>query len=109
MEQTIFILTIAIGLLSCNKHIKLADKPPILKSDSKLKENLSGAANKDYSLCNHDSIFYDLKFDAKEISKDKYKDIEKKLIRTCPTDTSGFVKYKGLIWSVFVRMFANCI
>lgn len=89
--------------------INLADKTTLPKSDSKLKESSNGALNKDYSLCNNDSIFYDLKFDAKEISKDKYKDIEKKLIRTCPTDTSGFVKYKGLIWSVFVRMFANCI
>ena len=103
MKQTIYILTISIGLLSCNKHIKLADKPPIPKSDTQLKENLSGAANKDYSLCNNDSIFYDLKFDAKEIFKDKYKDIEKKLIRTCSIDTSGFVKGKGLILERFCK------
>lgn len=103
MKQTIYILTIAIGLLSCNKHIKLVDKSTIPKSDSKLKENSSGTANKDYSLCHHDSIFYDLRFDAKEISKGKYKDLEKKLIRTCSIDTNGFVKGKGLILERFCK------
>lgn len=103
MKQTIYILTIAIGLLSCNKHIKLVDKATISKSDSKLKENLSGALNKDYSLCHQDSIFYDLRFDAKEISKGKYKDYEKKLIRTCSIDTNGFVKGRGLILDRFCK------
>ena len=103
MKQTIYILIIAIGFLSCNKHIKLADKTPIPKSDSKVKENSSGAANKDYSLCNNDSIFYDLKFDAKEISKDKYNDHEKKLISTCSIDTNGFIKDKGLILERFCK------
>lgn len=103
MKQTIHILIIAIGLSSCNRHIKLVDKTTIPKSDSNVKENLSGALNKDYSLSNNDSIFYDLKFDAKEISKDKYQDIEKKLIRTCSIDTSGFVKGKGLILEHFCK------
>ena len=103
MKQTFYILTIAIGLLSCSKQITPVNKTVIAKSDTILKENSRVVFNTDNSLCDNDSIFYDLRFDVKEISKGKYKDHEKKLIRTCSIDTNGFVKGKGLILDRFCK------
>gem|GEM_PF-1711406 len=116
MKQTIYILTIALGLWSCNNNtndhsgnksidtlgrdvqqdtenvlVSQAKQPTINKTEIE--------TSKDSVVFFSYSLFSDLNSESIEISKNLYELYWKNCKCTCSIDSNGFIKGKGLIFS----------
>jgi len=120
VKQTIYILTLALGLWSCkNKTNDHTDSKSIDTLDSNVRqdtekvistqENQSGTMNpeietsKDSVVFFSDSLFANSELELKEISKNIFQGFEKNYKPACDLDSNGFIKGKGLILSHYCK------
>lgn len=125
MKQSIYILTIIIGLVSCNNQPKNIENITVTKTDITLNDNDVYLPNdtfqserqqdtlkseisdntsreikelKDSIIYFDENLFKDLDSELKVVSDSKFKDYLKAYKTNCELDKSGFIKGKGLIF-----------
>lgn len=120
LKQTIYFLTLAVGLISCNNTTNdHSDTKSGDSSGSNLQRVTSNSlisiekqslitekehiAADDTEVYFSDSLFANLELNLKTISNNNYNYFEKKFETTCTLDTNGFIKGKGLVFSQYCK------
>lgn len=117
MKQIIYIITFALGFLSCNNN---ASEHSEFDSKDSLGVNINANADivhknqphvsyneigteEFYKVYFYDSLFSNIELELKVISSIQFNEFEKKYKTDCTLDTSGFINGKGLFYSKYCK------